>query len=73
MTGRGTFMKAVRESSEMLGTAALAEPPPFQRRRPGPREHAHGEQQPCLEAKEYLGGYYLVECTSRTALWSWPQ
>lgn len=64
MTGHGAFMEAIRESGEMLGTAALAEPASSAvvRVREGVPTVSDG---PYLEAKEYLGGYYLVECTSR--------
>ncbi|MGH3123823.1 MAG: YciI family protein [Streptosporangiaceae bacterium] len=64
MTGHGAFMEAVRESGEMLGTTALAEPAASAvvRVREGVPTVSDG---PYLEAKEYLGGYYLVECASR--------
>ncbi|MGH3393925.1 MAG: YciI family protein [Streptosporangiaceae bacterium] len=64
MTGQGAFMEAIRESGEMLGTTALAEPAASAvvRVREGVPTVSDG---PYLEAKEYLGGYYLVECASR--------
>ena len=64
MTGQGAFMEAIRESGEMLGTTALADPAASAvvRVREGVPTVSDG---PYLEAKEYLGGYYLVECASR--------
>jgi hypothetical protein len=64
MTGHGSFVETIRESGEMLGTTALAEPAASAvvRVRGGVPTVSDG---PYLEAKEYLGGYYLVECASR--------
>lgn len=64
MKGHGEFIEAIRESGEMLGTAALADPAESAvvRVREGVPTVSDG---PYLEAKEYLGGYYLVECASR--------
>lgn len=64
MTGHGAFTESIRESGEMLGTTALAEPgaSAVVRVRQGVPTVSDG---PYLEAKEYLGGYYLVECASR--------
>lgn len=64
MKGHGEFMEAIRESGEMLGTAALADPASSAvvRVREGVPTVSDG---PYLEAKESLGGYYLVGCASR--------
>jgi hypothetical protein len=64
MQGQGEFMAAIRESGEMLQTVALADPAASAvvRVRAGVPAVSDG---PYLEAKEYLGGYYLVECASR--------
>jgi hypothetical protein len=64
MQGHGEFMAAIRESGEMLQTVALADPAASAvvRVRAGVPAVSDG---PYLEAKEYLGGYYLVECASR--------
>ncbi|MGW0480435.1 MULTISPECIES: YciI family protein [Nonomuraea] len=64
MNGHGAFMDTVKRSGELLGTAALAEPAQSAvvRVRDGVPAVTDG---PYLEAKEYLGGYYLVECESR--------
>jgi hypothetical protein len=64
MQGHGVFMAAIRESGEMLQTVALADPAASAvvRVRAGVPAVSDG---PYLEAKEYLGGYYLVECASR--------
>lgn len=64
MNGHGAFMDTVRASGEMVGTTALAEPAESAvvRVRDGVPAVTDG---PYLEAKEYLGGYYLVECASK--------
>ncbi|NUW42471.1 hypothetical protein HT134_20345 [Nonomuraea rhodomycinica] len=64
MSGHGAFMETVRTSGEMVGTVALADPSQSAvvRVRGGVPAVTDG---PYLEAKEYLGGYYLVECDSR--------
>ncbi|MFI5719021.1 YciI family protein [Nocardia sp. NPDC051750] len=64
MSGHGAFMETIRESGELLGTAALADVSEsvVVGVRDGARTVTDG---PYLEAKEYLGGYYLVECESR--------
>jgi hypothetical protein len=64
MKGHGEFMETIRASSELLGTVALADPDASAvvRVRAGVPAVSDG---PYLEAKEYLGGYYLVECASR--------
>ncbi|NRQ33023.1 hypothetical protein HII36_14405 [Nonomuraea sp. NN258] len=64
MGGHGPFMKAIQESGEMIGTNALADPANSVsvRGRGGVPVVTDG---PYLEAKEYMGGYYLVDCESR--------
>ncbi|MFI5775031.1 YciI family protein [Streptomyces sp. NPDC051658] len=64
MDGHGTFMKTTRESGEMIGTEALADPSQSSvvRVRDGVPVVTDG---PYLEAKEFLGGYYLVDVASR--------
>jgi hypothetical protein len=64
MKGHGEFMETIRESGEMLGTTALADPSSSAvvRVRDDAPVVTDG---PYLEAKEYLGGYYLVECENR--------
>jgi hypothetical protein len=64
MSGHGAFMETVKKSGEMIGTVALADPSQSAvvRVRGGVPAVTDG---PYLEAKEYLGGYYLVECDSR--------
>jgi hypothetical protein len=64
MSGHGEFIEAIRASGEMLGSTALAEPASSAvvRVRDGVPVVTDG---PYLEAKEYLGGYYLVDCESR--------
>ncbi|MEV0627601.1 YciI family protein [Nonomuraea wenchangensis] len=64
MSGHGPFMETVRASGELVGTVALADPArsAVVRVRGGVPAVTDG---PYLEAKEFLGGYYLVECDSR--------
>jgi hypothetical protein len=64
MTGHGAFMETIRTSGELLGSTALADPSASAvvRVRDGVPAVTDG---PYLEAKEYLGGYYLVECENR--------
>lgn len=64
MTGHGAFIDTIRSSGEMIETVALDEPSSsvVVRVRDGVPAVSDG---PYLEAKEYLGGYYLVEVASR--------
>ncbi|MEU8663471.1 YciI family protein [Actinoplanes philippinensis] len=64
MAGHGEFMTTIRESGEMIGTEALADPSQSSvvRVRDGVPVVTDG---PYLEAKEFLGGYYLVDVASR--------
>ncbi|MGC0372610.1 YciI family protein [Streptomyces sp. SAI-229] len=64
MDGHGEFMKTLRESGEMISTEALADPSQSSvvRVRDGVPVVTDG---PYLEAKEFLGGYYLVDVASR--------
>jgi hypothetical protein len=64
MNGHGAFIETIKASGEMVGTTALADPSESAvvRVRGGVAAVTDG---PYLEAKEYLGGYYLVECASR--------
>jgi hypothetical protein len=64
MTGHGAFMDTVTTSGEMILTQALADPSQSAvvRVRDGERLVTDG---PYLEAKEYLGGYYLVDVENR--------
>ncbi|MFG2077609.1 YciI family protein [Nonomuraea maritima] len=62
--GHGAFMATTTKSGEMLGTVALADPSQSAvvRVQGGMPAVTDG---PYAEAKEYLGGYYLVECDSK--------
>ncbi|UBU18162.1 YciI family protein [Nonomuraea gerenzanensis] len=64
MSGHGGFMETITKSGELISTAALADPgqSAVVRVRGGVPVVTDG---PYLEAKEFLGGYYLVECDSR--------
>jgi hypothetical protein len=58
--GHGEFMETVRASGELIVTQALSDPSTSRvvRVADGKRVVTDG---PYLEAKEYLGGYYLVD------------
>ena len=62
--GHGAFMDAIRESGEMILTQALADPAAgwVVSARNGVPAVTDG---PFAEAKEYMGGYYLVDCESQ--------
>lgn len=64
MNGHGAFMETIRASGEMVETHALAEPAQSAvvRGREGVPVVTDG---PFLEAKEFMGGFYLVECETR--------
>jgi hypothetical protein len=59
-TGHAEFMRITRESGEFLGTAALAGPSQSTvlRSTNGVPEVTDG---PFVEAKEFMGGYYLLD------------
>jgi hypothetical protein len=62
--GHGAFMETIKKSGEMIITQALADPSQSTvvRVRDGQPVVTDG---PYLEAKEYLGGFYLVDCESK--------
>jgi hypothetical protein len=62
--GHGEFMKMLKESGEMVSTEALTDPSQSAtvRVRNGVPVVTDG---PFAEAKEYLAGYYLVDCDSK--------
>jgi hypothetical protein len=64
MEGHGAFIEAIQESGELIVTQALADPSnsAVVRVRDGVPAVTDG---PYLEAKEFLGGYYLVDCVDR--------
>ncbi|WP_026425576.1 YciI family protein [Actinokineospora inagensis] len=65
MNGHQEFIKTIRESGELIGTQALGDPGTTSvtvATRGGEVVVTDG---PFVEAKEYLGGYYLVDCESR--------
>ena len=63
MTGHGEFIRRIRESGEMISTQALDSPASSAvvRVRDGVPAVTDG---PFLESKEFLAGFYLVECES---------
>ncbi len=62
--GHDRFIKMIKESGEMVGTEALSDPSQSAtvRVRNGVPVVSDG---PFAEAKEYLAGYYVVDCESR--------
>jgi hypothetical protein len=62
--GHGDFIKLITETGEMAGTTALMQPAHSAtvRVRDGVPVVTDG---PFVESKEYLAGYYLVDCESR--------
>ncbi|TDV40757.1 YciI family protein [Actinophytocola oryzae] len=60
--GHGAFMEAIQESGEFILTQALADPTNS--------KVVHGGSTPAvtdgpfLEAKEFMGGFYLIDCES---------
>jgi hypothetical protein len=62
--GHGAFIDAITKSGELITTQALADPSQSAvvRVRGGQPVITDG---PYLEVKEYLGGFYLIDCESR--------
>jgi hypothetical protein len=63
-SGHEAFMKTIKESGELIVTQALADPTnsAVVRVRDGAPVVTDG---PFLEAKEFLGGYYMVDVADR--------
>ncbi|MCD2195734.1 YciI family protein [Actinomycetospora endophytica] len=61
--GQEGFMETITATGEMVGTHALADPSQSAvvRGRPGAATVTDG---PFLESKEYMGGFYVVDCES---------
>jgi hypothetical protein len=62
--GHGAFIETITKSGEMITTQALADPSQSTvvRVRAGQTVVTDG---PYLEAKEHLGGFYLIDCESK--------
>ncbi len=60
----GAFIETIKKSGEMMTTLALADPSQTAvvRVRGGQTVVTDG---PFVEAKEYLGGFYLIDCESK--------
>jgi hypothetical protein len=60
----GAFIETIKKSGEMIMTQALADPSQTAvvRVRGGQTVVTDG---PFVEAKEYVGGFYLIDCESR--------
>ncbi|MPZ83489.1 MAG: hypothetical protein GEV28_25085 [Actinophytocola sp.] len=63
MDGHGEFMKVTQESGEFIATQALADPANSVTVR-GTGDVPAVTDGPFLEAKEFMGGYYLVDVES---------
>lgn len=59
--GHGEFMERIKESGEFIGTQALADPTNSTTVR-GTGGVPAVTDGPFLEAKEFMGGFYLVDC-----------
>jgi hypothetical protein len=64
MNGHGDFMKSIQESGEFIVTQALADPANSTTVR-GTGGVPAVTDGPYLEAKEYMGGFYLVDCENQ--------
>jgi hypothetical protein len=64
MSGHGEFIKTIQDSGELIGSHALADPSnsTVVATNGGVPAVTDG---PFLEAKEYMGGYYLVDCEGK--------
>jgi hypothetical protein len=64
MTGHGEFMKTVQDSGEFILTQALADPAnsTVVTGTGGTPAVTDG---PFIEAKEFMGGFYLIDCESK--------
>ena len=62
--GHGTFIETIKKSGELITTQALVDPSQAAvvSVRNGQPAVTDG---PFLESKEYLGGFYLVDCESK--------
>ena len=62
--GHGAFIEALKESGELITTQALADPSQAAvvSVRNGQPAVTDG---PFLESKEYLGGFYLIDCENK--------
>ena len=63
-TGHSTFLEAVKKSGELITTLALVDPSQ------AAVVSVRNDQPvvtdgPFLEAKEYLGGFYLIDCENK--------
>ena len=64
MTGHGEFIRRIRESGDLISTQALEQPArsAVVRVKDGMPAVTDG---PFIESKEFLAGFYLVECASQ--------
>ena len=64
MTGHGDFMKTIQDSGEFILTQALADPANSVTVT-GTGAAPAVTDGPVLEAKEFMGGFYLIDCESQ--------
>lgn len=64
MDGHGEFIESIKDSGEFIATQALADPANSTTVR-GTGGQPAVTDGPFLEAKEYMGGFYLVDCESK--------
>jgi hypothetical protein len=64
MDGHNEFMQTIKDSGEFIGTQALADPANSNTVR-GTGGMPAVTDGPFLEAKEYMGGFYLVDCENQ--------
>jgi hypothetical protein len=67
MATLNTIMEEVTKSGELVGTQALADPSNAKSVRPGEGSPAITDG-PFAEAKEFLGGYLVLDCELERAL-----
>ena len=70
--GHGKFIEALKESGELITTQALVDPSQAAvvSVRNGQPVVTDG---PFLESKEYLGGFYLIDCENKEGRSSWQR
>ena len=62
--GHGAFIQSIKDSGEFIATQGLADPDNSTTVR-GTGGQPAVTDGPFLEAKEYMGGFYLVDCESK--------
>ena len=70
--GHGNFIETIKKSGELITTQALVDPSQAAvvSVRNGQPAVTDG---PFLESKEYLGGFYLIDCATRDEAVEWAK